>query len=167
MGEIMLERTFVMIKPDGVKRSLVGEILSRFEKVGLKVIGMKMVWVDENFAKEHYTEDITIRRGEKVRNNLVNFLKEGPVVAFVLEGIEAIEIVRKMVGETESKSAAPGTIRGDYSHVSFAHADEKNMAVKNLIHASANKGDAQNEINLWFSVEDLYQYKTAHEDHTL
>jgi len=90
----MIERTFVMIKPDGVKRSLVGEILSRFEKVGLKVIGMKMTWVDEDFAKKHYTEDITIRRGEKVRNNLVTFLKEGPVIAFVLEGIEAIEIVR-------------------------------------------------------------------------
>ena len=163
----MIERTFVMIKPDGVKRSLVGEILSRFEKVGLKVIGMKMTWVDEDFAKKHYTEDITIRRGEKVRNNLVTFLKEGPVIAFVLEGIEAIEIVRKMVGETESKSAAPGTIRGDYSHVSFAHADKKDMAVKNLIHASANQEDAKNEIALWFSVEDLYQYKTLNESHTL
>ena len=96
----MIERTFVMIKPDGVERNLTGDIISRFEKVGLKIVGMKMCWVDKDFARKHYTEDITIRRGEKVRNLLVDFIKNGPVVAIVLEGVEAIEVVRKLVGST-------------------------------------------------------------------
>lgn len=159
------EQTFVMIKPDGVSRGLTGEILKRFERAGLKLIGIKMVSVDADFAKQHYTEDISKRRGEKVRNNLVKFLQEGPVIAMALEGVNAIEVVRKMVGETEPRKAAPGTIRGDYTHVSYAHADEKNMAIKNVIHASANLEDAKNELALWFSIEDLHNYNKAIENH--
>ncbi len=160
------EKTLVLIKPDGVKRSLVGEILTRFEKAGLKLIGMKMVRVDKNFAKEHYTEDITKRRGEKVRNHLLGFIQSGPVVAMCFEGVDAIENVRKMVGDTEPKSAIPGTIRGDLAHVSYKRCDEAGKAVENLIHASADAKDAKNEVALWFSAEELHKYKNVHEAHT-
>jgi len=161
----MIEQTFVMIKPDGVQRGYVGEILARFEKVGLKVIGLKMISVDKDFAAQHYTEDISKRRGEHVRNYLVNFLQEGPVVAIALEGVGSIEIVRKMVGETEPRKAAPGTIRGDYSHVSYAYADDKKMVVRNLIHASANTDDAKAELSLWFGIEELQKYKAVNDKH--
>ena len=162
----MIERTFVMIKPDGVERNLTGEIISRFEKVGLKIVGLKMHWVDEEFARKHYTEDITIRRGEKVRNLLVDFIRNGPVVAMVLEGVEAIEVVRKSVCATQPKEAMPGTIRGDYTHVSYSHADKHGIAVKNVIHASSDKKDADYEVNLWFDKDDLHSYETVHEKHT-
>jgi len=161
-----MERTLVLIKPDGVKRGLVGEIISRFEKAGLKIIGLKIVWIDEDFAKRHYTEDIAERRGEKVRKSLLKFINSGPVVAICIEGISAIENVRKMVGETEPKTALPGTIRGDYSHISFSRADEADKAVENLIHASSDKEDAEREVSLWFAVEELHEYKTVHEAHT-
>lgn len=160
-----IERTLVLIKPDGVQRSLAGEIISRFEKVGLKIVGMKMQWVNTDFAKKHYTEDIAIRRGEHVRKVLVEFISSGPVIAFVLEGVHAIEIVRKMVGGTEPRAAVPGTIRGDYAHVSYKHADEKEIAVKNLIHASADEKDASVEVPLWFSEEELHSYPTVHDVH--
>ncbi|MDP3918946.1 MAG: nucleoside-diphosphate kinase [Nanoarchaeota archaeon] len=163
----MIERTFVMIKPDGVKRAIVGDVIHRFEKAGLKLIGLKMVHVDEDFAKQHYTEDITIRRGEKVRDHLVKFLNEGPVVGMVWEGISAIEVVRKMVGATEPRTAQPGTIRGDYAHVSYKYADEKNIPIRNVIHASADAKDAENEVRLWFSVEELFQYENVHDKHIL
>ncbi|MFH1455994.1 MAG: nucleoside-diphosphate kinase [archaeon] len=161
----MIEQTFVMIKPDGVQRGYIGEIISRFEKVGLKVIGLKMLSVDKDFASQHYTEDISKRRGEHVRKYLVDFLQEGPVVAIALEGVGSIEIVRKMVGETEPRKAAPGTIRGDYSHVSYAYADDKKMVVRNIIHASANADDAKAELSLWFGIEELHKYESVHDKH--
>jgi nucleoside-diphosphate kinase len=157
----MIQRTLVLIKPEGVARHLVGKIVSRFEDAGLKIVGMKQVWVDKEFAKKHYTEDISKRRGENVRNALLKYICEGPVVAFVLEGVNAIENVRKIVGGTEPKSAPPGTIRGDFAHVSFAYADEKNISVKNLIHASSDEKDAKNEIALWFNEKELHTYKTV------
>jgi nucleoside-diphosphate kinase len=156
----MIERTFVLIKPEGVQRHLVGKIISRFEDAGLKIIGMKMHWADKEFAKKHYTEDIAKRRGEKVRELLLEYLIEGPIIAFVLEGVNAIENTRKIVGGTEPKSAPPGTIRGDFAHISFAYADEKEKAVKNLIHASANTKDAKHEIALWFEDSELHSYKS-------
>src|SRR6185369_17123517 len=119
------ERTLVLLKPDATERGLVGEILQRFEKVGLKIAGLKMVQATDQQAKGHYTEDLAQRRGEHVRKMMIEMLLSGPIVAICLEGIEAVEIVRKMVGTTEPKSALPGTIRGDYSHVSFKYADEK------------------------------------------
>lgn len=157
------ERTLVLIKPEGVKRALIGKILSRFEDAGLKIIGMKMAWADKEFAKKHYTEDIAERRGEKVRNQLLDYIIEGPVIAFVLEGIEAISIVRKIVGGTEPKTAPPGTIRGDFAHVSFAYADKKNLPVKNIIHASSDRTDAKREISLWFSEKELHSYETIYD----
>jgi nucleoside-diphosphate kinase len=160
MGNIDMERTLVLVKPEGVQRELVGKIISRFEDAGLKIIGMKMVWADKEFAKKHYTEDISKRRGEKVRNLLIDYITEGPVVAMVLEGVNAIENVRKIVGGTEPKSAPPGTIRGDFAHVSYAYADKKEIAVKNLIHASGNEEDAKHEVPLWFNKNELHSYKT-------
>ena len=161
----MIERTFVAIKPDGVQRSLVGEVLGRFEKAGLKIIGIKMQWIDKDFAKKHYTEDIEKRRGKKVRDLLMNYISEGPVVAMVLEGIHAIEIVRKIVGGTEPKTALPGTIRGDFCHVSYDYADKQELAIRNIIHASGNKEDAEYEIKLWFKDNELHSYKNSHDLH--
>lgn len=159
----MIERTLILIKPDGVQRQIVGKITSRFEDAGFKIIGMKMLWVNEAFAKKHYTEELAKRRGEHVRRYNINFLVEGPVIAIVLEGINAVDNVRKVVGDTEPKSALPGTIRGDFSHVSYAYADSKKMVIRNLIHASANKEDAEREIKLWFKKSELHSYKTTHE----
>lgn len=155
-----MQRTLVLIKPEGVQRHLVGKILNRFEEAGIKIIGMKQTWVDKEFAKKHYTEDIAERRGEKVREMLLDYITEGPVVAVCFEGINVIENVRKIVGGTEPKSAPPGTIRGDFAHVSFAYADSNNLPVKNLIHSSGNEEEAKNEVSLWFSEKELHSYKT-------
>jgi len=163
----MIERTLILIKPDGVERGLIGEVISRFEKAGLKVVGMKMTLVDEEFAKKHYTEDIAKRRGEKVRNALLKFIVSGPVVAMVLEGIEAVEVVRKITGETEPKEAIPGTIRGDYAHASFKFVDKLDQAMRNIVHSSGNSKEAKDEVHLWFSEDELYDYKTVFEKHML
>ena len=161
----MIEKTFVAIKPDGVQRGLVGEVIKRFENSGLKLIGMKMQWLDKEFALKHYTEDISRRRGEKVRELLVDYIAEGSVVAMVIEGIHAIEIVRKIVGSTEPRTALPGTIRGDFCHVSYDHADKFEKAIRNIIHASGNKEDAEYEIKLWFKDKELHSYENSNEQH--
>ena len=157
----MIERTFVAIKPDGVQRGLVGEILKRFENVGLKLSALKLYWADQELSKKHYEEHLE----KPFYQGLENMITMGPVVAMVLEGVEAIALVRKMVGTTEPKSAQPGTIRGDYSHVSYGHADKRSIGVKNVVHASANKEDAEREIKIWFKEEELHDYKTVHEMH--
>ncbi len=163
----MIERTLVLLKPDAVQRGIMGRILSRFEDAGLKAVGMKMVWVDKRFAYRHYTEELAKRAGKHVREMIAEFLTTGPVIAMVLEGINAIENVRKMVGSTEPKAAAPGTIRGDFSHMSYGYADAKKVPVKNLVHASSSKQDAAAEIKLWFSPKELHSYKTVHDIHIL
>ncbi|MGV8152413.1 MAG: nucleoside-diphosphate kinase [Candidatus Nanoarchaeia archaeon] len=160
-----IEQTLVLVKPDGVERQLIGEIIKRFEQRGFKIVGLKLVKVDMDMAQKHYTEDITQRRGERVRNSLLKYLTEGPVVAIAIQGVDAIENIRKLVGATESKAALPGTIRGDYSHISYSHADEKNIPVKNLIHASSDKEDAKRELSLWFSINELHDYPIAGEKH--
>ncbi len=157
----MIERTFVMLKPDAVQRQLAGRIIQRFEDAGLKIVGMKMQWIDEEFSKKHYKDHVD----KPFFKGLDEFVREGPVIAMVIEGINAIENVRRIVGSTEPKSAQPGTIRGDFAHVSYSYADEKGKAVKNLIHASGNKEDAEYEINLWFKPEEIHSYKTVHEQH--
>lgn len=159
----MKERTLVLIKPDGVKRSLTGTIIKRFEKVGLKIVGMKMIWVDKKFASEHYF-DVEERHGKKIFGELTTFITSGPVVAMVVEGLHAPELVRKMVGSTEPRTSAPGTIRGDYSHHSYAHANKINRPVANVVHASANSKDAKREIALWFTKKEVHSYKRADED---
>jgi len=158
-----VERTLVLFKPDAVQRSVVGEILQRFERTGLKIVGMKMVWADKDFSKKHYAEHIA----KPFYKGLEDVITAGPVVALVLEGIEAIALVRKMVGSTEPKSSAPGTIRGDYAHVSYGYADAKGIGIKNLIHASANADDAKKEVALWFTSEELHSYATVHDTHVL
>jgi nucleoside-diphosphate kinase len=162
---MVLQQTLVLVKPDGVARGLTGEVIKRFEQRGLKIVALKLVRVNMDHAKKHYTEDISERRGEKVRNMLLDFITEGPVVAMIIEGVDAIANVRKIVGATESKSALPGTIRGDFTHVSYAHADEKEIPVRNVIHASADETDAKNETALWFSIDELYDYKRTDEAH--
>jgi len=157
------ERTLVLVKPDGVIRNLIGKIISRFEDAGLKIIGMKMQWVDEDFAKKHYREDIAQKHGERVRNDLIKYIKEGPVVVMVLEGVEAITIARKIVGSTYPSEAVPGTIRGDFAHISKDYANTNKIMVRNLIHASGNKEDAEIEIPLWFKEDEMHSYKTVHD----
>jgi len=159
----MIEQTLVLIKPDGVQRGLSGEIIHRFERVGLKIVAMKMFWVNKEFAKKHYKAHVD----KPFYKGLEAMITEGPVIAMVLEGVHGVELVRKMVGGTEPKSAAPGTIRGDYAHVSYEYADKKGIAIKNLIHASGNKEEAKIEVELWFDKKELHSYKTVHEVHTL
>lgn len=163
----LLERTLVLLKPDCVQRGLMGRILQRFEDAGLKVVGMKMVWADKAHAAKHYTEDIAIRRGEHVRTMMIDMISSGPVLAFVLEGINAVENVRKLVGSTEPKASPPGTIRGDFAHISYAYADARSLGVKNLIHASGNLEDAANEVPLWFKDAELHTYRSVHDVHIL
>ncbi len=159
----MIERTLVLLKPDAVQRGLVGSIISRFENAGLKIVGMKMVWMTPEFSKKHYAEHIN----KPFYKSLEAFITEGPVVAYVLEGVHAVEIVRKMVGSTEPRKALPGTIRGDYAHLSYEYADKKGIAIKNLIHASDTIENAKKEVALWFSPEELHSYKAVWEGHTL
>lgn len=163
-----LERTLIIIKPDGVQRGIVGEILSRFEKVGLKIVGTKMLQPSYEHYHHHYEHigKMISRRGQKAFDVTLSMMNMGPVVAFVLEGVEAVALVRKMVGATEPKSALPGTVRGDYSHMSFAHADTQEVGIPNLIHASGDPAEAEAEIAHWFSEAELFEYETAHERFT-
>ncbi len=163
----MIERTLILIKPDGVQRGLAGKILQRFEDAGLKIVAMKMKWASREFALKHYTDDISKRRGEHVRKALIEYITEGPVVAAVLEGVQAVDVVRKIAGDTESRTALPGTIRGDFTHQSFAYSDLKKKSLKNVIHSSGNAKEAGYEIRLWFSKEELHDYRTVYEQHTL
>jgi nucleoside-diphosphate kinase len=162
----MVEKTLVLIKPDGVRRGLVGEIIRRIERTGLKIVSMKMTWVDKNFAGQHYT-DIKNRYDKKIFENLVAYITAGPVIALCLEGVAAISLVRKLVGSTYPSDAMPGTIRGDFCHISKDYATRKAKSVGNLIHASANKKDAKKELDLWFSIEEFHDYKTSHQDEVI
>jgi len=162
-----VQRSLVLLKPDALNRGVVGEIIHRFERVGLKIAGLKMVWSSEETAKKHYTEDLAIRRGEHVRQLMVDMLMSGPIIAIALEGVEAVAVVRKMVGETEPKSAAPGTIRGDFAHVSFKHADSKQSGVFNLIHASGNPEEAETELDVWFSPEEIHAFEPEYIKRTI
>lgn len=157
----MIERSLVIIKPDGVERGLVGEIIRRFENTGLKFVGMKMLWIDKKFAQEHYKA----HKSKPFFKELVEFITEGPVVAFVVEGVHAVGNARRLVGHTSPHQAAPGTIRGDFAHISMAYASAKGLGGKNVIHASGSKKEAEEEIKLWFKKEELHSYKTVHEKH--
>jgi nucleoside-diphosphate kinase len=163
-----IERTLVLFKPDAVQRGVVGEILTRFERVGLKVVGTKMIEPDEDHYFKHYEEigQLKTRRGDDVFSNTVTMMTEGPVIAMVFEGVEAAELVRKLVGPTEPKSAAPGTIRGDFSHMSYGYGDEQHKGIPNLIHASGDAKEAKQEIAHWFSEDELYDYRVLHEKFT-
>lgn len=139
-----MERTLILIKPDGVKRQLVGNILSRFEDRGLKLVGLKMVHLDQDTAEEHYRA----HRDKPFYENLINYITSGPLIAGVLEGPSAIHLVRSMMGETFCQDAEPGTIRGDFGH-------SKSM---NLVHGSDSPESAEREVRLFFSEDELFDY---------
>jgi nucleoside-diphosphate kinase len=163
-----IERSLIVFKPDAVQRGIVGEILSRFEKTGLKIVGTKMLQPSYDHYYHHYENigKMISRRGQKAFDVTLSMMNEGPVIAFVLEGVEAVSLIRKMVGATEPKSALPGTIRGDYSHMSFAHADQNDVGIPNIIHASGDSEEAIQEIAYWFSETELFSYSTVHEKFT-
>ena len=141
------ERTFVMAKPDAVQRGLVGEIISRLEERGLKLVGAKFVQIDEELAHEHYAE----HEGKPFFEDLVGFITSGPVLAMVWQGADATRQVRKMMGETDGREAAPGTIRGDYG------LDMQN----NLVHGSDHEdpGANEREVDLFFDEDELVDYE--------
>lgn len=168
MSSNTIQQTLVLFKPDTVQRGLVGEILNRFERVGLKIVATKMIAPDKAHYYKHYEEigKMVTRRGEQAFGVTLDMMIQGPVIAMVFEGVEAVALVRKLVGPTEPKEAAPGTIRGDYSHMSFGYADTEGKGIPNLIHASGDAEEAEQEIAHWFSDSELYQYKSVHEKFT-
>lgn len=182
------EKSLVLIKPDGVQRGLVGEIISRFEKKGLKLVAMKMVWPTTEMATKHYDqpEHAAIALGEKtiaaykekgieinkkpldiahdIQKKLVRYLTGGPVVAMVIEGAHAIAHVRKIRGGTNPLSADVGSITADYTVDSYFIADEDERAVRNLVHASGSVDEANVEIKIWFTKEEIHNYNLAVEE---
>ena len=168
MSKELVQRTLILFKPDAVQRGIVGEILTHFERVGLKIIGTKMIFPSKEHYHKHYEGigKMVTRRGEKAFDMALEFMTQGPVIAMVFEGVEAVELVRKLVGGTEPKMALPGTIRGDYSHMSFGYADEHNVGIPNLIHASGSIEEAKQEISHWFSDFEIYDYTSPREKFT-
>ena len=168
MSKNLIQRTLILFKPDAVQRGIVGEILTRFERVGLKIIGTKMIFPNKEHYHKHYEGigKMVTRRGEKAFDMALEFMTQGPVIAMVLEGVESVELVRKLVGGTEPKAALPGTIRGDYSHMSFGYADEHNVGIPNLIHASGSVEEAKQEIEHWFADHEIYDYHSPREKFT-
>lgn len=163
-----MERTLIVFKPDAVMRGIVGEIVTRFERVGLKIVGAKMLQPDYDHYYGHYEGIGTLktRKGDDIFESQLKSMLEGPVLAMVLEGVDAVEQVRKMVGDTQPKSAQPGTIRGDYAHMSYGAASAVGKGVSNVIHASAEPEEAAKEISHWFAETELYDYETVHDRFT-
>jgi len=166
--EANIQRTLIIFKPDSVQRGVVGEILSRFERVGLKIVGAKMLLPTHDQLYEHYETigKMITRRGQEAFDSNVNFMMQGPIIMMVLEGVEAVSLVRKLVGSTEPKSALVGTVRGDYSHISFGYANTQGKSTPNLIHASGDITEAKNEIDYWFADSELYSYNVLNEKYT-
>jgi nucleoside-diphosphate kinase len=160
-----MERTLVVLKPDAVQRGIVGEVISRFERAGLKIVAMKMVAPDKEHFHAHYEgiSKLISRWGEEIYSITLSHMTEGPVIAFVLEGVEAVAHVRKMVGTTDPKDSAPGTIRGDYTHVTRAYTNERGGTLPNIVHASGDPAEAKQEIKLWFNDNEVYGYEVPHE----
>jgi len=156
----LIQRTLVVLKPDTMGRSIIGEVVSRFERAGLHIVGTKMVKPTKEFLHDHYEGigALGTRKGEGVLTNVIDMMMQMPVLALVLEGVECVEYVRKIVGSTEPKGAGPGTIRGDYAHISYGYvdADDNDAYFYNLIHASADAEEAAKEVALWFSQEEIF-----------
>lgn len=188
--EIGMERTFVMIKPDGVLRGLIGEIVGRFERRGLKLVAMKMIKPTMEHVNDHYPKDEAwikrlgqkgfktfaehgisakdkmgtedeLEAGRMVREWLMDYIMDAPVLAMVIEGYHAVEVVRKIVGPTIPSKAELGTIRGDFSIDSPVAANLNKRAMKNLIHASETPEEAEHEIDHWFSEAEIYEYERS------
>jgi len=179
-----MERTFVMIKPEGVKRKLIGEIIKRIEQVDLKIVAMKMIQPKKDFVEKFYpsdeewfrsvgerakkaflkqkldikksygTKDV-VEMGKVVKKWVVDYITSGPVVGMMIEGNKAISIMRKLCGGTYPDKALAGTIRGDFSSESVEYANVEDRSIQNIIHTSANEKEAENEINLWFKKEEI------------
>lgn len=182
------ERTFVIIKPDGVQRSLIGEIIKRFERTGLKIVAMKLFVADEKRLWVHYNKDdawyelkgnntiknrqaagmVTdkpaIEYGKDIVRALVTFMSCGPVIALVLEGNEAVGVVKKIVGATEPLGSDVGTIRGDLTLDSYNLSNIDGRAVRNLIHCSDKPEEAQREIGIWFKDEEMFNYRQVQDE---
>ena len=156
----MIQKTLVVLKPDTISRGLVGEVMSRFERVGLKICAIKMVKPTKEFYFHHYETigQMISRRGQKAFDMTLDYMNVGPVIAIVLEGIDTVKLMRKMVGATQSSEAAPGTIRGDYSHMTFGYADVISQGLPNMIHASGDEAEAALEIAHRFAPEELFDY---------
>jgi nucleoside-diphosphate kinase len=188
MNHSKTERTLVIIKPDALQRSLMGEIISRYERIGLKLVGMKMVVPTVDQIEKHYTLDPEWRRitGEKtinsykekgltppsedpfeitirILNNLKNYMTSGPVILMVWQGAHAVKIVRKITGGTEPLTSDVGTIRGDFVLDSYVLSDSDSRSVRNLVHASGSVAEAEMEINHWFKEEELINYRLVQE----
>ncbi|MDP3015264.1 MAG: nucleoside-diphosphate kinase [bacterium] len=188
LKEFKQEKTLVIIKPDGIQRGLIGEIIKRFENVGLKLIAVKMTTLVPDFIEKHYTINPEWRKvtGEKtiknykdkglipphddpykiteiILGNMKKYMSAGPVIAMILEGAHAIKIVRKLVGGTEPLTSDVGTIRGDYVLDSYQMSDTDGRSIRNLIHASGSVEDAEKEISLWFSPEEIVNYRLVQE----
>lgn len=163
-----MERTLIIFKPDAVQRAIVGEVMSRFERAGFKIIGLKMLKPSREHYSQHYEGigGLKTRKGEAIFESTLSSMQDGPVVAMVLEGVEAVGTARKMVGSTEPKSALPGTIRGDFAHVNYAQASAIGKAVANVVHASADVDEAKQEIAHWFKPSELFEYHAVHEQFT-
>ncbi len=182
------ERTFVIIKPDGVQRSLIGNIITRYEQTGLKLVGMRFGMADTTKLWSHYNnkddawlvstgtkicenrkaagQDVLkepIEYGKDVIRHLVTYMNAGPVLMMVWEGNQAVAVVKKITGSTEPATSDVGTIRGDYTIDSYALSAVDERAVRNLIHCSDQVSEAEREIALWFTPEELLTYKTVHE----
>ncbi|MGI8310705.1 nucleoside-diphosphate kinase [Saccharopolyspora hattusasensis] len=155
-----VQRSLVLLKPDAVARGLAGRILGRFEDALLKIVGVKMVQLDAEFTRKHYF-DLEERRGAEAYDSTAEFMQSGPVIAVVLEGVDAVTKVRSIVGTTFPEEAAPGTIRGDFAHQTKASSNATGKAIMNLIHASGNAEEAKYEVELWFSPAELFNYKSA------
>jgi nucleoside-diphosphate kinase len=188
MAHPKTERTLVIVKPDGIQRALIGEIMSRYERLGLKLVGLKLVVPTTEQIEEHYTLDPNWRRvtGEKtiasyksrgltppsedpleitarILKNLKKYMTAGPVICMVWEGAHAVELARKVTGGTEPRGAAVGTIRGDFMVDSYVMSDNDDRAVRNLIHASGSVDEAAMEIPHWFKPEEVINYRMSHE----
>lgn len=185
--EMHRERTLVIIKPDGIQRGLIGEILSRFERTGLKFTAFKFLLATEKQCLEHYhkdeawflkkgnriIEDLTTQNlpvekdamtyGRGIIDTIVKFITAGPVLAFVVEGNQSVAIVAKIVGSTEPATSDVGTIRGDLTVDSYGHSTFQNRAVRNLIHCSESPKEAEREIKVWFDEKEIMNYKTIQE----
>jgi nucleoside-diphosphate kinase len=188
-----MEQTVVLVKPDGVKRGLIGEVLRRFERMGLKIVAMKMVEADDNRLLQHYQSDKedTLKRwgtktlktytqygkdakkdfgtddpielGKLVNKWLFDYVKSGPMVAILIEGRHAVENVCTAAGSTMPVQAPPGTIRGDFSTDSAAYANDERRGVSNIIHVSASIEEANFEKTIWFTPEEIHEYKRVEE----
>lgn len=160
-----LQRTLVVLKPDAVARGLAGRVIQRFEDAGMKIVAMKMARLDDEMTRKHYF-DLEERYGKAVYDANARAIQRGPVIAMVIEGVEVVANVRRMVGNTYPNEAPPGTIRGDFAHQSKAYAASLDLGVANLLHASGNVDEAKYEVDLWFTAAEQFDYHTVAETFT-